>query len=84
MGAREGGLLLAPPKDERVAALQPHHVAVLEGAVDDQLVDLLLLLVVAAGALADEDLRGRGGRLGEELVAAQRVVQNGVGGLKGL
>ena len=62
-------LLAAAPEDERVAALQAHHVAPGERVLDEQPRRLVLRHLLAAADLADVDDLGAVARAGQRLGA---------------
>ena len=83
--ARRGqrfGFFAAAPEDERIAALQPHHVQAAPRALDQHGADLFLAECVHGFFLADVDALGRGGRQVEQRGVGQMVVQDRVRGLE--
>ena len=73
------GLFAAAPEDERIAALQPHHVQPAARALDQHRADLFLVKRVLRFLLADVDALGGSGREVEQRVGGQMVVEHGVG-----
>jgi len=76
-------LFLPPAEDERVSPFQPNRVAVLVGGSHQQLVNLVLLFIVAAGTLTHEDTGASFGCLLQQFVRAQCIVEHYVGRLQG-
>ena len=72
-------LLAATPEDERVAALQAHHLAALPGQAHQQPVDLFLGQGVVAGLLADVDHLGAAAGKLQHAIAHQVIDHQRVG-----
>src|SRR5204863_4752214 len=73
------GLLSPPAEHERVAALQPHHAPPGARVLDHQALDVRLLDLGLAGALADVRQLGILARAAQRLGGNQPVVQDHVG-----
>ena len=78
-GGQRLHLLAAAAEDERVAALEAHHLLAFARQSHQQRVDFLLRHAVVVALLADVDALGVGGRSGQHLGRHQVVVDDDVG-----
>src|SRR5690348_453481 len=77
-------LLAAPPEDERIAALEPHHRLAAPRALDQHSGDLFLSRFMRRALLADVHPLGMRGRQVQQAFARQVIVEDGIGALQNL
>ncbi len=77
-GGQRFGFFAAAAEDERIAALQPHHVQAATRALDQHGADLFLAEGVYRFLLADVDALGLGGRQIQQRRVGEVIVEHGV------
>src|SRR3546814_16286222 len=71
--------LVTTSEDKRVPPLEPDHVTVVDGKINDQMVNLIMRVSMITCTLADEDLFCTRRRKKKQHIAEQGIIQDKIG-----